>query len=183
MRKILWVSNTLMWLIYIWTMLAQVMAITGLMRYSPSFNLIELILSVSFLTIAMLLYTIFRKHRLISVIAATISLIFCILAAVKLADQFLLPNIVPGTDNTGLTNLDLTFRHLTTIFVWLFMVVGWLISRQLLKDAQAALHTDYTGQFDLSGPSIFADSSQEKEHPQKRSVRTRIKKQQESDFE
>lgn len=177
--KTLRVCNTLMWIIYGWTMLSLLLAVTAL---PSSFNSIGLILNMAFLTAAVVLYAIVRKHRWISAILVTVALVICILTAIELAAAFP-PGISAVGKNIGISGLDLTFKYMSTIFVWMVMIIGWLISRAKYKAEREAANTDYTGQFDLSGDPIFTDRPEEDDQPKKRSIRNRMRKQQESDFE
>ena len=178
-NKAIRVCSTIMWIIFVWTMGSLVMAVTALPSH---FNPTGMIATMVLLTLGVLSYTLFKKHRWIAAVLFTLALIPCIINAVELHEAF--PTGISSTGkNAGITGVDLAFKYLTATYAWPFVIAGWLFSRSKYKAEREAEGKDYKGQFDLSGDPIFSDRIPEDDHPQKRSVRARMKKEQESDFE
>jgi len=171
----------LMWIVFIWTLLAQVLAIIGISTYTPEFNTIEIILSLALLIIGMLLFTILKKKRIIGLCVAIVSLVFCVIAAIKISDTFIPERFAENVGEhvaltPNLSNWDLVFRHLTNFVVVALMGILWKWERDAQLQAKREAAGEYVSQYDLSGDAIFSDKPAQS-HPVKRSVRARQEKQ------
>ncbi len=173
MRITLRICRILMWVAFIWTLLAQIVAMIGIKTYSAFFNISEMIISLVVLTVGMLLFTVLKNKRLIGLIIATVSLVFCVIAAVKISETFVTGIDVAGGE-FGISGFKLVFRHLTNFIVWICMIIIWLIERFKRQQAERIASGAYTGHYDLSGETLFSDKMQDTRHV-KRSVRAKQK--------
>ena len=142
--KAIRVCSTIMWIIFAWTMASLLMAVTAL----PSrFNPTGMIATMVLLTLGMISYTVFKKHRWIAAVLVTLAAVACIITAIDLHEAFPIGITSTGKDG-GITGVDLAVKYLTATYVWPFMIAGWLFSRVKYKDETAETQVAYTSQFD-----------------------------------
>ena len=156
MRIVLKICRIGMWVTMVWTLLAQIVAMIGIKTYSPFFNITEMIISLAGLTVGVLLFTLLKNKRLIGLIVAAASLIFCVIAAVKISDTFTVGIALAGGE-FGIAGWDLVLRHLTNFAVVALMVPIWLADRFKKEQAARIAAGEYISRYDLSGESVFSD--------------------------
>ena len=156
MRIALRTCRILMWVTLAWTLVAQIVAMIGIKTYSPFFNITEMILSLAGLAMGVLLFTVLKNKRLIGLIVATVSLIFCVIAAVKISDTFTVGIALAGGE-FGIAGWDLVLRHLTNFAVVICMGIVYLIERFQKQQAERIAAGAYVSRYDLSGESLFSD--------------------------
>lgn len=178
MRTASTVSKILMWVFFALSLFFHVLAMIGLSMSNQSadavYDLRPLFIACITMTLAVLLFTVLPKGKLVCLIAAVLAGVLFLCIAVDLGNTFPASIGADGSD-VGLTPWRLVYRHYSMLLTPLCMAVAYFTGRAADKEEQARFNQNYRSQYDLSGGPLFRDGDGDGEK-KKRSVTTRERK-------
>ena len=159
------------WITLILTAFPQIMAAIGIYMWDSVkvFNPVSLIVATALMFVATILFFIIPRGKLMPLIIAAVTGVVFIVLAFQLMDAF--PVTVTLTKNAGISLWRAMYRHMTPVFVPLFLLPVWwdyYTDKKALRMAEA----------DRITPTYFEtteDVTEEVRKP-KRSVRSHIRK-------
>ncbi|MBQ8752839.1 MAG: hypothetical protein IJZ13_07025 [Clostridia bacterium] len=181
MRTASTVSKILMWIFFVLSLFFHVLAMIGLSMSNQSaaegaaYDLRPLFIGCVVMTLAVLLFTVLPKGKLVLLITAALAGVLFLCIAIDLGNTFPVSIGSDGSD-VGLTPWRLIYRHYSMLLTPLCMAVAYFTGRAADKEEQARFNQSYRSQYDLSGGPLFRDDNEDTGEKKKRSVLIRERK-------
>ena len=171
MRKAAVTFHILMWIMFGFSALWQVAAVSAILfsqfsnQYFTTYNVIPLSVFIVLMLVSLVLFEVLKKRRYIAVaicFAAAIALFIIALELKRLIPVTVDSASVTGT--TGLTTWKLIYRHVSMSFVPFFMLPAWLFGRAADRQEEKAREMNTKEHLDLSGGPLFKDTDAHTAH-------------------
>lgn len=166
MRALSNVFKTLMWVIMVIYLFFQALAVYGLVQNNADavqngmtekiINYVPLICAAVMMLLAVILFTVFKKHRYIGLVVAIIAAGVMLVVALSLQRAFPVYVSSSGKD-TGLTTAKLFINHIGIALVPIFMIPAWLFERIAIKSEEMAKAMAENSGYHFSDEAIFTD--------------------------
>lgn len=159
------ISKIAMWVALVVTGAFQVLAIFGISmnnqqavaidKPEKQYNLTFLVLCIVLFVLAVILFTVMKKHRYIGVIVAVVAAFMMIGVALDLGRVFTVS--IQATGEQGLTTWRMVWRHMSPVLVTVCMISAWLFGRVVDKRREAAALAAGPSQYHFDDKILFSD--------------------------
>lgn len=166
MRTLSNIFKAMMWVILVIYLFFQALAVYGLMQNNADaiqnnmtemiVNYVPLICAAVMMLLAVILFTVFKKHRYIGLIVAVIAAGVMLVVALSLRRAFPVYVSSSGKD-TGLTIAKLFINHIGIALVPILMIPAWLFERIAIKNEDMAKAISENSGYHFSDDAIFTD--------------------------
>lgn len=165
MRKAATAFHILMWVMFGFSALWQVAAVSAILfsqfnnQNFTTYNVVPLVVFIVLMLASLVLFEVMKKRRYIAVIVSFAAAIALFVIALEL--KRLIPVTVDSasvTGTTGLTTWKLIYRHISMSFVPFFMLPTWLFDQSARRQEMEARELQKKEHLDLSGGPLFKDT-------------------------
>jgi hypothetical protein len=170
--------KALMWVFFSISGLFTALAILSI-HINKSYDVYDpmlLTVSAGLMLVAVLVYTVLPRGKVIPLAAAWVASVMLVIAVVGLGKAF--PENADLFREVGLTSWELVWRHYSMLLAPIFMTGSFLCGIARRREEKELSEKDYRGVYDLSGDALFSDSDEIVPQKKKRSVIARERKEQ-----
>lgn len=165
MRKAATAFHILMWIMFGFSALWQVAAVSAILfsqfhnQNFTTYNVVPLIAFIVLMLASLVLFEVMKKRRYIAVIVSFAAAVALFVIALEL--KRLIPVTVDSasvTGTSGLTTWKLIYRHISMSFVPFLMLPAWLFGEAASRQETEAREHNKKEHLDLSGGPLFKDT-------------------------
>lgn len=166
MRALSNIFKALIWAVLAVYLFFQTLAVYGLLQNNAAavqndmpekiFNYVPLICAAVMMLLAVILFTVFKKHRYIGIIVAVIAAGVMLVVALSLQKAFPVYVSSSGKD-PGLTTAKLFINHIGIALVPILMIPAWIFERIAIKNEDMAKAMAESSGYHFSEETIFTD--------------------------